>query len=448
MRLKLLSIILLFVLKITQSFSGGVPILVSMDVPQYINPGSEVEVNMIVERGDIEGFVKVEEFFPIGVTVQELESGGAEFSFVHNYLTYKWNEIPVQDIIKIKFKMFVPSTIEGRGKIEGRIYFNQNKKLTNIKFDDFNITFQKEDAEEETKKELETPQKVIVGLPTKTKSSIEKQPKTEQPISISAKRNFSVISATEVTVKIEIEQTALSGFLKYEDIVPMGFKAKSDDNAGSTFSFLDNKVKHLWSEVPKDNKFTFSYNILRDGNDSKKFVLEGSLQYLDKGETKKIELNDEVNFEFKTNEGTEKISISSATSSENISTRKSVVEPTKSKSVDSPVAKKMVQSLPKQLNTTTSQGIVYKVQVCATQSKSTSEKVSQEFNITEAIETELQDGWYKYTIGTFKRYAEAKAFRKTKSNISTSPFVAAYYDGKRVTVQEANMIKNQRLMNK
>jgi len=136
MRLKLLSLILLFVLKITQSFSGGVPILVSMDVPQYINPGSEVEVNMIVERGDIEGFVKVEEFFPIGVTVQELESGGAEFSFVHNYLTYKWNEIPVQDIIKIKFKMFVPSTIEGRGKIEGRIYFNQNKKLTNIKFGD------------------------------------------------------------------------------------------------------------------------------------------------------------------------------------------------------------------------------------------------------------------------------------------------------------------------
>ena len=445
----------LFSLIIFLSFSvvkliaaAEVPIWASMDIPKFINPGSEIVVNMSIERGDVEGFVKVEEFFPMGVVIKEVDSYGAEFSYVHNYLTLTWKQIPVEDVIKVKFKMFVPSTLEGKAKVEGKIRFMEKGKLSSIKFDDFDVTFQKEDDDEETNKTVETPLKVIVGQPTKTKGSIEKLPKPETPVTVNAKRSFTVLNANEVLVQIVVEQVGLTGFLKLEDLIPMGFKAKSDNTNGSTFSYLENKVKHVWSEIPAVSKISLAYKIIRDGNDAKKFALEGSLQYLDKGESKKIDLNDDVNLDYKPIVEPEKANEVTSNEKVNNTSIKSKTDKKESSPVDAPEAKKVVSkpAASKPIAKSESQGITYKIQICATQNKSDVDKVAQEFNVSESIEAEVQDGWYKYTVGSFKSYNEAKKFRNSKASIPTSPFISAYYNGKRISVQEANMINNQKLL--
>jgi hypothetical protein len=91
-------------------------------------------------------------------------------------------------------------------------------------------------------------------------------------------------------------------------------------------------------------------------------------------------------------------------------------------------------------------GIVFKVQICATQNNSEATKVAAEFNLTEEIESEMQDGWHKYTIGNFDTYEDAKNMREVKGNLASVPFIAAYYNGKRISVQEALMIRSQKLM--
>ena len=132
----------------------------------------------------------------------------------------------------------------------------------------------------------------------------------------------------------------------------------------------------------------------------------------------------------------------------NNATIKSKTDKKESSPVDAPEAKKVVSkpAAAKPIAKSESQGITYKIQICATQNKSDVDKVAQEFNVSESIEAEVQDGWYKYTVGSFKSYNEAKKFRNSKASIPTSPFISAYYNGKRISVQEANMINNQKLL--
>ena len=179
--------------------------------------------------------------------------------------------------------------------------------------------------------------------------------------------------------------------------------------------------------------------------------LEGSANYLDNGDTKKVDIKDEnIVWDFKQSEATEKATVKpDATAKKEKQVAKKddskteKVTPKKtSKPVDSPESKPITNKSSNQ----SKGGIVFKVQICATQNKSEAIKVAAEFNLTEEIESEMQDGWHKYTIGSFDTYEDAKNMRDVKGNLSSVPFVAAYYNGKRVSVQEALMIRSQKLM--
>jgi cell division septation protein DedD len=423
---------------------------VLMDIPKYIEPGKDLTVNMLVTRGSTRGFIKIEKYFPVGIVAVPIENAEAEFSFNHNYLVIFWKDFPDKDEVEVKYKLIVPASIEGKGKIEGKVSYFEKGKMTNYAFEDLDVTFQKRDADDETDKTVETPMKVIVGTPNKTKGSIEKVAK-QVPTTLQAKRNITVLNATEMLVQVNVEQSNLSGFLKIEEEIPAGLKATVDGASSSSFSFVDNKVKFVWSDAPKENQISVSYKLSRDGFNATSLNLIGSVNYLDNGDTKKVEIKDEnIAWDFKQAESTEKVNVKpevpakkdqAIAKKSEPKTEKAAPKKT-SKPIDSPESKPITNGASKQ----SKGGIVFKVQICATQNKSDATKVAAEFNVTEEIESEMQDGWYKYTIGTFENYKDAKNMRDEKGNLSTVPFVAAYYNGKRISVQEALMIRSQKLM--
>jgi hypothetical protein len=56
------------------------------------------------------------------------------------------------------------------------------------------------------------------------------------------------------------------------------------------------------------------------------------------------------------------------------------------------------------------------------------------FSGTEKINESLEDGWFKYTIGSFNTYQAARSFRNELKSKVKGIFVIAYYNGKRIKI--------------
>ncbi len=92
-------------------------------------------------------------------------------------------------------------------------------------------------------------------------------------------------------------------------------------------------------------------------------------------------------------------------------------------------------------------GVYYRVQIAAGKTNVKREEFAKRYTFNEDLKLENIDGWFKYTTGHHQVY---KAARDDRTRITAKytkfrgPFVAAYNDGERITVQEALMITNQK----
>lgn len=84
-------------------------------------------------------------------------------------------------------------------------------------------------------------------------------------------------------------------------------------------------------------------------------------------------------------------------------------------------------------------GVYFRVQIAATRNKVNVLQHFRQLKVTDEVRVEEAEGWYKYTVGSFHTYQEAK---KCKDDLLTKTllkdaFIIAYNNGKRITVQEA-----------
>jgi len=89
--------------------------------------------------------------------------------------------------------------------------------------------------------------------------------------------------------------------------------------------------------------------------------------------------------------------------------------------------------------------IHYSVQIGAFKNGVSASALGRKYSINENIKTEMQDGFTKCILGKFDEYKAARDNRETIKNKGVSDaFVTAYNSGKRITVQEALMVSNQK----
>lgn len=220
-----------------------------------------------------------------------------------------------------------------------------------------------------------------------------------------------ITSYSEFDFTFTIDRGEVGGMAELMQILPIGFEVlDSTVNTNPDFNFRNYTVNMVWDQLPQDSVFTISYRV-QIGD------VYGSLPITS------ILYSDEAGkeYEFKTN-------IYVAKEQEEVEIAEVDTIP------DEPV----VQEKPKD-------SIEFRVQVrAAYKAKISLERLAEKYNLHQEIQEDFVGNWYRYSIGSFDTYSEAKEYRRTVVNQHKvlDAFVVAFIDGKRLnSLSELKQIK-------
>ncbi len=422
-------------------------------------------VEVDITKGPIYGFVKFQQNIPDGYIAQPVETADASFTFADGKIKFIWMAIPETEHVQISYALTATSDSPAEGLIDGKLSY----------------------IEDNERKSYDIP-----SIPIK---ALSEEPIIEKiPVLASVNRSIKTLGNNEYEVSLTIEQQGIEGFGKLEEYMPEGAEASVISNNKSVFSQVDERSKFVWMSVPKDTEFTVSYKVQSETDiESALSSMEGNFSFLDGDETKTVAVLGGApwesaavvasNTEEETPEIIEKYEITEVEEVvaaaeplvEQVAEPKEVVEevveelaPMVKEEIamveETPVAeekeevmqviekeepeKQIVAAKEEKMNIPDPEsGVVYKVQLVAAKKLVTDVFLRKAYKYKEQYNVENHEGWVKYTTGDFNVYKGARDKREqlaTAGHNFPGPFVTAYNDGNRITVQEALMISNQK----
>jgi len=493
------------VLALIMNVIFGEGVKVTQNTPNQIDPGGEFVVEIVINKTDVTGFAKIVQELPEGFMAEAIETQGASFTYNDNKVKLIWMALPQVNEFSIKYKVTVSSEVSGEKIVSGKFSYLYNNERKTVDIPNNIILVGTEQVVESTPAEIvpestmenpiesettptepetiaenlvepettPTEPETIVETPVETdieKTTSEQAPKTTlesatqntpEPIVIGERKVKDMGNGT-FKIEISIDQNGIEGFAKAQEQLPAGITVvKGGETNNAVFSYVDSQAKFVWMSIPKNNPIYITYTVTASGVNAEQLRnMDGTFAYLYNEETKKAKITPssnqpeavkpvvETNTEITENETiVEKIP--------NLLEPAPIVETTENEST--------VEKIPNLLEpapiveTTTEptssipvpeNGVTYKVQICAGHLPvETNSYFKSAFSFSEGpIMLENHEGWIKYTIGGFDTYKTAR----TRRNVVTAgyelpgPFVSAYNDGTRITVQEALMISNQK----
>lgn len=427
-------------------FFGDSPVSISGSFPKNIKIATEVIAEIKINKNNIGGFAKLQLEVPQGVTVKELESKTGNFTFANNVAKIIWTAMPSDPEFTVKFTLSADATASGAKTITAKFsYVNNNvKEVVEM-----------------------TPSEIIIGdgtsepiaNTTQTTNSTSAEVVTSNALATSSPvvindNNFGVLCSRVITsgasanthdVEIKIKKGSIKGFAKYQEALPDGFSAKAGKTNGSSFSIADGKIKFVWVSLPTDEELVISYTLEKNDlskSDSK--LDNGEFSYLENDQSKKVKMSIDA-IDNKQSSDVAKAEIVTQTptvASEPTEKPVVAVEPSKS---DEPVKVEPVKLDTKTEAPKGNSKIAYNVQIGAFKNAIQPEVLAKKFSISENIKSEMAEGFSKFMVGNFNEYKDAHSHREIiKEKGCRSAFVVAYNGAKRITVQEALMITNQK----
>ena len=439
-----------------------------------IAAGDQTEVTITINKENFSGPGRLKLNFDLadGLIANELENDGSSFTFSNNEALFIWYSIPSEETITIKYILSASETaILGNRKISGTFsYLDENQR-----------------------KQIAIPDLYIKVVSTESLASTTTN-------KISSKRTIEAVN-NHFIVRIHTIKQQQNGFARIKDNLPEGFSAQPIETTGAVFKNIDNSAKFLWSEIPSSlESFTVSYKLIPPDNHSDDFEIYGTLSaefLISENENTSIDIpatkysynlkneiaeqknikSDSLNYfikdtsnnEIKT-DSTERSSNNSAietaktdsTNTEtnnqelasNSSLKQDLKEGSQQEEDDDSISKDVKDSkeeiidsneensTPKENNKLST--VLYKVQILAAHRVAGKSYFNKRHSYNGDFSIENHQGWVKYTTGEFDQYKKARNKRESLGSYKfPGPFVTAYNNGDRITVQEALMITKQ-----
>lgn len=221
-------------------------------------------------------------------------------------------------------------------------------------------------------------------------------------------------------VKIRIERRNLDSFFLLEQQIPDGMVAYGVESNGATFSFKDGKVKYSWLRLPKDEELQVIYKVKVPFEMRGRQEIEGSYYYI-RDEEREVFTLPKVSIDIE----------------EYISPSDSLAEKTLLSVINDDPEKPSYVNEEKDL-------LEYKVQILSSTVKLNRDSLRSVYKIKDKIREENYNGLYKYVVGSFKTYEQARDYKNSLDFQKYIPFVIAYNRGARITVGEAMQLAARR----
>jgi hypothetical protein len=471
---------------------------VTQTLPAKLNPGESAEVVVTIQKGKIQGFAKLQINVDAGLTIEPIDNNGASFTFNDQKAKFIWMSVPAQSSVTVKYRLTALPNTNGLKNVEGTFsYIDENQRLV------YDMLIQKvatgDAAPVETASnvkslnqnaELNVNRKVTpldngrfkVELTIK-KSDIEGFAKLQEEIpadytAAGKDLNGAVFNIVDQKVKfvwfsIPESETIL---VSYEMIpvikdAPLNFEIDGEfsylvnnetkaipvfgDNSRVTeeviaaattdidehFEELD-KVAKTQEAAALDQKDEFVAAVAEEIPAKVDEAIKVDLQQEELAKKQAKELADAEKAAAAANAKAQAEMERLAKENElRLAKEKAVAEEKTKKLAEAAAAPAPVSKAPDP-----DQSVSYRVQITAGKKVVDKAYFSERHKFTGEFMIENHQGWVKYTTGKFVNYQGARNHRNelAASHNFPGPFVAAYNDGERITVQEALMISNQK----
>jgi hypothetical protein len=208
-------------------------------------------------------------------------------------------------------------------------------------------------------------------------------------------------SFDEFEMKCEVHKGNIDGKAELVQILPIGFDVLDTVIDNARMEFKNYTLNLYWDELPEDSVFEISYTVKLDriyGN-----LPLTSILYIEKIEKE---------YKFRTN-----VFVNRAESEEELA---KIIE-------DEQIAEK--ELMPPE------DKVEFRVQVRASGDKRIPlQRFANNYHIREEVKEDFDGSWYRYSVGVFADYFEAKDYRNkiVTENIINDAFVVAFFNGQRL----------------
>jgi archaellum component FlaF (FlaF/FlaG flagellin family) len=279
-------------------------------------------------------------------------------------------------------------------------------------------------------------------------------------------RRIDRISDEQFEVTVTISENDIQGFARIFEIVPNGCSTEVVQDGAAMTTREANTVKFVWFEVPSSPIVIVKYKVSCTTAVNGPLAINGKLSFV--LDQKPVDL-------MIVNEGDAPADVVIAQTPVTTPSSLAANDKEKNKSADAAMAetqpKKPVtnnnsgaanggkketvstesanandRGKPATTVPSAETGLKYKIQILAAHRVVDKSYFQKKHGYKEGFNIETHEGWVKYTTGSFGEYRSARDERerlKTDYNSLPGPFVTAYNNGERITVQEALLITKQ-----
>ncbi len=474
------NILLLFNLIVLLVFNVIVTIdlTITPNIPAQVEPGSEFNFELKIFKGNISGFAKVQQDLPDGFTASETDSKGASFTFSENKVKLIWMSLPAEEEFTVTFKVKVDPSVKGTKTIGGKFSYLENNERKSYDIPAKTIQVGPPEVAQ-TEPPAQTQEQPAAQTQEQAPAQTQETPATTSNEAQPAAQSGGSACTRTITpdgdkykVEITLQNNGISGFAKAQDLLPAGMRGEEGSTNNAVFSFVGNKAKFVWMSLPNEKEIKISYNLFLDGTAADELNnISGEFSFLENNETKKLPIvtlggggttaqaqnpneGQNQNQGSTAEEEAKKAAEEKAKKDAELRKQYAIEEQARKDEQAKKDAEATAKNEKKKKNTETSltntpsasNGVNFRVQVCAGHEQVPSTHFDKTYKFSEEqIFTENHEGWIKYTIGGFTEYKSARDRREqvTAGYSFPGPFVSAYNNGSRITVQEALMINRQ-----